>query len=80
MNCNNPHNNGGTCDRCKVVSTATTATNNELFSIDNDNNENDNGDNNDKDNNNNHDEGIVNVNVRRKLMRLLNRMMCYQFN
>ena len=57
MNCNNPHNNGGTCDRCKVVSTATTATNNELFNIDNDdNNENDNSDNNDKDSDNDHDE------------------------
>ena len=57
VNCNNPHNNGGMCDRCKVVGTATTATNNELFNINNDdNNENDNSDNNDKDNDNDHDE------------------------
>ena len=49
INCNNPHNNGGTCDKCKVGTTVTN-TNHEIPNINND----DNNDNNETDDN--HDE------------------------
>ena len=53
INCNNPHNNGGTCDKCKVDTTVTN-TNHEIPNINNDDNNDDNNDNNETDDN--HDE------------------------
>ena len=53
-NCKNPHNNGGKCDKCKVVNTVMTATNSEPSNIDSDDNKETN--NNDENSDSNHDD------------------------